>query len=477
MPRKGKSKGSEGGQEDSDLTPKQRRRAQVRKAQIEHRQRKENHIKHLEQEVIDLREKIAQAETQSVLFKHENIAIKTTLQNSRIPLPPPPPATSSPINRTEVQVPDNQFQFDFSSQTQSQTQSPEQSQLPSSDIDTNMLSSTDEFFNLPSPNSLAWFTNTTLVRTSFDPFLDDECLQISPAGSFPMSIDTAPSITSNTNINNVSLPSPDMFNSARWKPAVLEQQERENAQLEDTGEAVGGVKLSPEEEMEMLAVNFILALEHPCRTHFSPPSTTPFDPASAATGHELMATTHLFSHASSFTHPNPHPHTHPERALSPHSSHTHSHSQGLQTEKTKEGNLHQVIEAPAPGSTWRVPPLDLRGLYEMSECMPKENWEITPVQAWFLLVGRYGWERLVGKSRSANTGFGIGTGRGLRGDGRGGRGGGGRERAIDGLKKGLAKLVSCLGFGSVMDEVEFWGVVGEVLGEGWEDEAGSGGWV
>lgn len=31
---KGKSKSSEAGQEDSDLTPKQRRRAQVRKAQM-----------------------------------------------------------------------------------------------------------------------------------------------------------------------------------------------------------------------------------------------------------------------------------------------------------------------------------------------------------------------------------------------------------------------------------------------------------
>ena len=130
----------------------------------EHRQRKENHIKHLEQEVIELREKIAQAETQSVLFKHENIAIKTTLQNSRIPLPAPLPATSSPSNRTEVQVPDDQFQFDFGSQTQSLTHSPAQSQQPNSDIDSNMLSSTDEFFNLPSPTSLAWLTNTTLVR-------------------------------------------------------------------------------------------------------------------------------------------------------------------------------------------------------------------------------------------------------------------------------------------------------------------------
>ena len=96
----------------------------------------------------------------------------------------------------------------------------------------------------------------------------------------------------------------------------------------------------------------------------------------------------------------------------------------------------------------------------MSECMPKENWEITPVQAWFLLVGRYGWERLIGKPRESQSVSGRGS-----------------EKAIDGLKRGLAKLVTCLGFGSVMDEIEFWGVVGEVLGEGGEDEVGSGGWL
>ena len=74
----------------------------------------------------------------------------------------------------------------------------------------------------------------------------------------------------------------------------------------------------------------------------------------------------------------------------------------------------------------------------MSECMPKENWEITPVQAWFLLVGRYGWERLIGKPRESQSVSGRGS-----------------EKAIDGLKRGLAKLVTCLGFGSVMDEIEF----------------------
>lgn len=103
--------------------------------------------------------------------------------------------------------------------------------------------------------------------------------------------------------------------------------------------------------------------------------------------------------------------------------------------------MHQPIEAPAPGSTWCVPFPALDNLYKMSESLPKENWEITPVQAWFLLLGRYGADKLLA----------------------GGREGG--ERAVDGLKRGLAGLVACLGFGSVMDEVGFWEVVGGVMGE------------
>ncbi|KAG4435957.1 hypothetical protein IFR05_008577 [Cadophora sp. M221] len=453
----GKSKSTEGGAEESDLTPKQRRRAQVRKAQIEHRQRKENHVKYLEQEVIELREKIAQAETQAVLFKHENIAIKTALQNSLVQLPTHLQTTSSPA--TDTDIPGSQYQ----------SQSPEQSQSLAPNTDPNFdmdLSGTDDIFDFTSPSSIAWQENTALVHTTFDPFLDEECLQISPAGSanFPLLVDptsnSSNNIFGNNNINTVSLPSPDMFNSESWKPAVLAQQEKEKIQQKQRERERGGRsgdsgngprKLSPEEEMEMLAINFILALEHPCRTHFSPPSTAPFDPDSNATGHELMATTHLFSHASSFTHPNPHPHVHP--ALSSNSSHpnpNHEHRPVLLQADGGNSNPHQNIEAPAPGSTWCVPPPNLQDLFQMSESMPKENWEITPVQAWFLLVGRYGWERLL-----RGVGGGIG----------GGRERAGGENVMDGLKRGLAKLVSCLGFGSVIDEAGFWEVVGGVLGE------------
>ncbi|KAH6715566.1 hypothetical protein BKA61DRAFT_575007 [Leptodontidium sp. MPI-SDFR-AT-0119] len=461
----GKSKSTEGEAEESDLTPKQRRRAQVRKAQIEHRQRKENHVKHLEKEVIDLREKIAQAETQAVLFKHENIAIKTALQNSLVQLPVHLQTTSSPATSAEV----------HSSQYQNQSPEQDQSMVPNTDQNFDMdLSGPDDIFNLTSPSSIAWREKNTLVYTTFDPFLDEECLQISPAGStnFPLSIDSTSNssnnIFGNNNINAVSLPSPDMFNSANWKPAVLAQQEREKIQQKEREGEQGGMivdggnssrKLTPEEEMEMLAINFILALEHPCRTHFSPPSSAPYDPTSNETGHELMATTHLFSHASSFTRPNPYPHAHP--ALSTHPSHLNLNPHHDRRPALHEGgggggrsNPHPTIGA--PGSTWYVPPPNLQDLYQMSESLPKENWEITPVQAWFLLVGRYGWERLLRVNGSPDGGGGGGEREAGRERG---------EKVMDSLKRGLAKLVSCLHFGSVMDEAGFWEVVGSVLGE------------
>ncbi len=83
----------------------------------------------------------------------------------------------------------------------------------------------------------------------------------------------------------------------------------------------------------------------------------------------------------------------------------------------------------------------------MSQSLPKGDWEITPVQAWFLLMDRLGVNALVED------------------------GGDGGEKTVwnDGLiaklKKGLAKLVSCFAFGAVMDEARFWDVVEEVFNE------------
>ena len=73
----------------------------------------------------------------------------------------------------------------------------------------------------------------------------------------------------------------------------------------------------------------------------------------------------------------------------------------------------------------------------MSQSLPKGDWEITPVQAWFLLMGRLGVETLVGDISQA----------------------GAKEALLPRLKKGLGTLVKCFAFGAVMDEASFWEVV------------------
>lgn len=69
----------------------------------------------------------------------------------------------------------------------------------------------------------------------------------------------------------------------------------------------------------------------------------------------------------------------------------------------------------------------------MSNSLPKGDFEITPVQAWFLLSQNYEVGRVLGQ--------------------------------LEGLKRGIGKLVGCWAFGAVMDELKFWDVVKGVLGE------------
>jgi len=73
----------------------------------------------------------------------------------------------------------------------------------------------------------------------------------------------------------------------------------------------------------------------------------------------------------------------------------------------------------------------------MSQSLPREDWEITPVQAWFLLVSSYDMNNLLGD--------------------------GGAK--LNELKRGLAKLVTCFDFGAVMDEGKFWNAVDEIMAE------------
>ena len=82
-------------------------------------------------------------------------------------------------------------------------------------------------------------------------------------------------------------------------------------------------------------------------------------------------------------------------------------------------------------ASWTAPSLELTTLWEMSQSLPKGDFEITPVQAWFILSQSYDVGRVLGN--------------------------------LEGLKMGIGKLVGCFQFGAVMDELKFWDVVKEVM--------------
>ncbi|KAH8683326.1 hypothetical protein BGZ60DRAFT_399909 [Tricladium varicosporioides] len=363
------------------LDAKQHRRAQVRKAQIEHRQRKANYVKQLEQDVIDLREMIAAAEAEALAAKQENEAIRQAMLNSNIN-PPPSNIEQLPIPQQDT------FVFDIQSQSQdtpnfSSNPSPSQ-QWPSSDT---------------SPNSH--------VSIGYDDFVDANCLQISPFDTY----DPAPEIISSPDIfgsfpnSSVATP-PQAFSASNMATANHASPPQESKHDQDP-------------DLETIAINFILALEHPCRTHFHHKPYDTFNPSTPETNHELMASTLLYSSAPESTFSDPNPHT--GSWISP--------SNSVQT---------------------------LQKLKEMSRSLPKSDWEITPVQAWFLLVERWGVERIVGQLGKAGLISGVE---------------GAEEKEVKGfcvvekLKKGLARVVDCFAFGAVMDERRFWEVVRGVVGE------------
>ncbi|KAE9374408.1 hypothetical protein N431DRAFT_455173 [Stipitochalara longipes BDJ] len=368
--------------DSSTLTQKQRRRAQVRKAQIEHRQRKENYVKHLEQDVINLREMIAQAETQSVLFKHENEAIKATLLSSSIPIP-----TIAPVPRS-VSEQDLDITIPISLEQNSQS----------------------NFSSSGSPQNSQWQYNNSssgsLVSMTFDEMIHASCLQITPPNNFVPDNDIF--MTSPELFNIPSNPYAPVASSGTTPPssfaALNPELSKPLPKLPEN--ATAPVSQAVLKDLSTIAINFILALEHPCRTHFHAHGAT-FNPEGSPSGHELMASTLLYSHAPP--------------------------------------SIFSSFNAPVPTSTtpptqkieWTAPSPELKQLYAMSQSLPKGDWEITPVQAWFLLMGRLGISTLVG-----DGGY-----------------DGGEEGLLPRLKKRLGKLVECFAFGAVMDEAKFWDAV------------------
>ena len=80
------------------------------------------------------------------------------------------------------------------------------------------------------------------------------------------------------------------------------------------------------------------------------------------------------------------------------------------------------------------PIAELQKLKAMNESLQKEDSEITPVQAWFLLIERFELDILIGAEKEGKS-------------------------LLERLKRELATLVDCYGFGAAMSSFIFWGAV------------------
>ncbi|KAF7944439.1 hypothetical protein EAE96_010833 [Botrytis aclada] len=206
------------------------------------------------------------------------------------------------------------------------------------------------------------------INIQFDEFLNASCLHLSESS------DTSTKVKGAINLSKALPPLPGQVSV----PANIVQ------------------KSSP--DISLIAINFILALEHPCRTHFHhiPDPPLPFDPVGDPPGHQLMASTHIFAQA-------------PLEAF---------------TDSTS-------------AVSWFSSSVSLAQLYAMSQSLPVSDFEITPVQAWFMIAEKYGHE--IEKVAGA--------------------------KCMNGLKRGLGDLSRCYQFGAVMDVDSFWKVVDDVMAQ------------
>ncbi|KAF7865724.1 hypothetical protein EAF04_005890 [Stromatinia cepivora] len=386
MPNVTKPKNSkdEDGERKSATAQKQHRRAQVRRAQIEHRQRKQNYVKHLEEDLIRLREMIAATENETSALMKENGAMKSTLSASSLKYLSNVRSQNQklPGNKPTIFLPPREYDSISNLTITDSTQKKRPAIVPVNyETENDRLSSyiSDMLTPQDSTPITNYFPNSQDVPYSstsnglhfsiqFDDFINASCLQLSESSN---------RFSRGHRAIDLSKPLPPLPGQV---PAI------QNATKK------------PSPDLSIVAINFILALEHPCRTHFHhiPNPAPPFDPTGSPSGHELMASTYIFSQAP------------PE-----------------------------AFNDSSPESSWLSSSISLARLYAMSQSLPTSDFEITPVQAWFMIAEKYHneIEKLV------------------------------EARRIKDMKIGLGSLSRCYQFGAVMDVDSFWEVVDEVMAQ------------
>ncbi|APA15383.1 hypothetical protein sscle_14g101530 [Sclerotinia sclerotiorum 1980 UF-70] len=370
------------GERKSATAQKQHRRSQVRRAQIEHRQRKQDYVKHLEEDLIRLREMISATENESLTLVKENGAIKSTLsasgvkqlsnvrsKNQKLPgnkptifLPPQEHDSLSNLIITDsTQKKHTIIPVNYKTENDRLSSYINDMLIPQNNISVTNYSSNSQNVPYSSPLGLHF-------SVQFDDFINASCLQVSESSN---------SSSSRPGAINLSKPLPPL-------PGQVP--------------APHNTTRKPSLDLSIVAINFILALEHPCRTHFhhiSNPAPL-FDPTGNPSGHELMASAQIFSEAPS-----------------------------------------EAFNDSSPESSWFSSSISLAQLYAMSQSLPTSDFEITPVQAWFMIAEKY-------HNEIENVV---------------------EARKINDMKKGLGNLSRCYQFGAVMDVDSFWEVVDDIMGQ------------
>ncbi|KAB8291770.1 hypothetical protein EYC80_006565 [Monilinia laxa] len=308
---------------------KQHRRNQVRRAQIEHRKRKQNYVKHLEEDAIRLREMISATENESSTLMKENMAIKSTLSASDVTivrplsqkLPKPtiflPPAEYDSFN--SLRIPDSTQRKRLTIRSiDNQTENDRLSSCISEMLAQVKTSSTDYFPNARDMSNSS-STSGSHVGIHFDKYIDAPCLHISEP-------------------SRNSFKGPGVIDLSKPLPPLPGQ-----ASISQS------TPPTPSNDLSLIAINLILALENPCRTHFH---HNPLNLTDTPSGHELMASTPVFAQAPPLAFQDP---------------------------------------LPSSGSSWysSSTSLSLAQLYAMSRSLPISDVEITPVQAWFMIAEKY----------------------------------------------------------------------------------------
>jgi len=204
---------------------------------------------------------IAKATTQAVIFKHENESIKAVLSKSQLPIASPLKPLS-PQRQPQLQAQPEMFTDATIEETQRETYDP--LNFSSFNMDFNITPETtstpaiSQSYSIPQSYSPLWNSNSSptksnsnVVSTYFDEFIDASCLQINPV--YPQSNDIL-MVGDDTLSTN-----PSTFTSGANTAPLQEFPAQIGGEKRLPDLPVTGARNDTEIDFSFIAVNFILA--------------------------------------------------------------------------------------------------------------------------------------------------------------------------------------------------------------------------